>query len=125
MASLNNLTGGFTQPNKSATIKTYTEDFPQLWKYQRTPGIMNRTITPSNPNANVLINKDLTILGDINLYGQINYLSEINSTQEPQYGLTSESQEPKNNAKINNHSLVYQIQQMQRDIELLKEQLNK
>ena len=114
MASLNNLTGGFTQPNKSATIKTYTEDFPQLWKYQRTPGIMNRTITPSNPNANVLINKDLTILGDINLYGQINYLSEINSTQEP-----------KNNAKDDSHSLVYQIQQMQRDIELLKEQLNK
>jgi hypothetical protein len=76
----NNLTGGFTQPGSSTTIKTYSQDNPQFWKNQRLPGtnVSASVLTPTSVNSSVLISKNLTILGDINLYGHINYLSDIN-----------------------------------------------
>jgi hypothetical protein len=105
MTSNNNLTGGFTQPGRSATIKSYTQDTPQFWKYKKGLSAGASELTPTTSNAKVLINNDLTVHGNIYLSGEI-LPSTINLNQYLE-------QIP---------LLVDQIQRMQNEIDLLKSQ---
>ena len=112
MTSNNNLNGGYTSPGGSAIVKSYTQDSPQFWKYIKGSATSASILTPTTPNAKVLINNDLTVFGNIYISGEILPIS-MNPVNP---------MNPMNQSVEQIPLLVDQIQRMQKEIDLLKSQ---